>query len=390
MENKIIESKKWLRSTKSSVMPLRSWMIFGPRPTTMANETKFCDPDILTELLNAKNKLDRIDRDTYLKARSICNPFEEIGRSIFQNRAAVKMANLDALFDWMFTEPTSDVACFADICGGPGGFSEYVLWRTKNTIKGFGFTLRGRNDFKLDISPKIFDRYYGFRNNGNILDPKNILSLKSYIMQSTHGTGVNFMMADGAFHVYDENMQEIIFKQLYLCQCLVGLWIVRDGGNAVIKLFDCFTKFTVGLIFLMYKCFGEICIVKPNSSRPGNSERYLVCKNKKANLNIIQQFLMHVNNEMWYNHAEVLELVPYAIVSDDKDFMDYIRYSNNTVGRTQIAMLLQIVEFISNKQTSRKEKEKHVITECLRMWRLPSFQEFHKKKVSTFKSIGKH
>jgi len=31
-----------------------------------------------------------------------------------------------------------------------GGFSEYVLWRKKWRSKGFGFTLRGNNDFKLE------------------------------------------------------------------------------------------------------------------------------------------------------------------------------------------------------------------------------------------------
>ena len=32
---------------------------------------------------------------------------------------------------------------FADICAGPGGFSEYMLWRKKWHAKGFGFTLKG-------------------------------------------------------------------------------------------------------------------------------------------------------------------------------------------------------------------------------------------------------
>lgn len=38
---------------------------------------------------------------------------------------------------------------FSDVCAGPGGFSEYVLWRHKWKAKGFGFTLRRENDFKL-------------------------------------------------------------------------------------------------------------------------------------------------------------------------------------------------------------------------------------------------
>ena len=36
-----------------------------------------------------------------------------------------------------------DVLYFADICAGPGGFSEYILWRKKWHAKGFGITLKG-------------------------------------------------------------------------------------------------------------------------------------------------------------------------------------------------------------------------------------------------------
>ena len=40
---------------------------------------------------------------------------------------------------------------FADVCAGPGGFSEYVLWRKKWRAKGYGFTLKDtKHDFKLE------------------------------------------------------------------------------------------------------------------------------------------------------------------------------------------------------------------------------------------------
>lgn len=52
-----------------------------------------------------------------------------------------------------------------------------------------------------------------------------------------------------------ENIQEILSKQLYLCQCLAALMLVRTGGNFVVKLFDVFTLFSVSLIYMMYRCF---------------------------------------------------------------------------------------------------------------------------------------
>jgi len=45
------------------------------------------------------------------------------------------------------------------------------------------------------------------------------------------------------------------------------------GGHFVCKLFDIFTPFSVGLVYLMYRTFNQISIHKPVTSRPANSER---------------------------------------------------------------------------------------------------------------------
>ena len=34
----------------------------------------------------------------------------------------------------------NELMFFADICAGPGGFTEYMLYRTKWHAKGYGFT----------------------------------------------------------------------------------------------------------------------------------------------------------------------------------------------------------------------------------------------------------
>lgn len=65
---------------------------------------------------------------------------------------------------------------------------------------------------------------------------------------------------------------------IYICTyvCLVTLMIVKSG-HIVTKLFDLFTfLFTLGFIYLMYKYFDSISILKPNNFRTTNSERYLM------------------------------------------------------------------------------------------------------------------
>ena len=56
---------------------------------------------------------------------------------------------------------------FADVCAGPGGFSEYALWRSNAEAKGFGMTLKGPCDFKLEDffagPPEMFEPHYGMQ-----------------------------------------------------------------------------------------------------------------------------------------------------------------------------------------------------------------------------------
>ncbi|XP_053687251.1 cap-specific mRNA (nucleoside-2'-O-)-methyltransferase 1-like [Sabethes cyaneus] len=296
-----------------------------------------------------------------------------IQSNIFMNQTAVKMANLDCMFDNMFTKPMdkagnsmlnhNEVLYFADICAGPGGFSDRVLWRSKWHAKVFGFTLKGENDSQFkDFLAGTPEAFNGPQNNGDMFDLENIDELAKYVLEQTGGEGVHVMMADGGFSVEgNENMQEVLSKPLYLYQLLVALKIVRTGGHCVVKLFDLFTPFSVGLLYLISKCFDKISICKPNSSRPANSERYLVCKWKKHDTELICKHLYTINDFLQRNSSQnydILELVPLKVLKEDSTFYRYICNSNNELGTAQISGLLQIAAFAANQKLVEANQEK--------------------------------
>ncbi|XP_037725973.1 cap-specific mRNA (nucleoside-2'-O-)-methyltransferase 1 [Drosophila subpulchrella] len=375
-----------------SLDQLMGHVVTGPKKLTLDEETRYCDPATLHHILNAKTVFDDLNDSEKRRARSRCNPFETIRSSIFLNRAAVKMANIDSMCDFMFTNPrdldgqslvaADELLYFTDMCAGPGGFSEYVLYRKSWEAKGFGFTLRGANDFKLEkffaASPESFDTFYGVKDDGNIFDESNQDSLNEYIrLHTPHG--VHFAMADGGFSVEgQENIQEILSKQLYLCQFLTALKILRQNGSFVCKVFDLFTPFSVGLVYLMYKCFHQIAIIKPNSSRPANSERYLVCKYKRSDsetaaiiayLNAVNLMLIE-ESQQEDSQNDVLEIFDANELAEDEDFLRYIIDSNNAIGRKQIVGLRKIAAFAQNPEL-KEAKQSEVRQECLKRWGLP-------------------
>lgn len=181
-----IEEESYLSEMNTDL--LSAWLKRDVRKFTIDNETKFCDENILKRILESKTVFDKLGAEDMRRSRTKSNPFETIRGNIFVNRAAVKMANMDSMFDFMFTKPVDqqdnsligehDLLYFADVCAGPGGFTEYVLWRNKWEAKGFGFTLKAENDFKLHDffagHPESFHPYYGVNNDGDVYDPDNI------------------------------------------------------------------------------------------------------------------------------------------------------------------------------------------------------------------------
>ncbi|XP_053316574.1 cap-specific mRNA (nucleoside-2'-O-)-methyltransferase 1 [Spea bombifrons] len=372
---------------------LSDWMTVGKRKLIIDDETEFCREKLLHSLLDCKSAFDELEGEEMRRARTRSNPYEMIRGVFFLNRAAMKMANIDHVFDYMFTNPKdaegkpklkdrdSELLYFADVCAGPGGFSEYVLWRKKWHAKGYGMTLKGPNDFKLEdfysASSELFEPYYGeggVDGDGDVTRPENITAFRNFILDNTDHKGVNFMMADGGFSVEgQENIQEILSKQLLLCQFLVGLSVIRTGGHFICKTFDLFTPFSVGLIYLLYCCFERISLFKPVTSRPANSERYIVCRGLKTGIEDVRNYLFTVNlrlNHLRNSDQDVNLVVPLEVLRGDRQFFEYMVRSNERYCEVQIKALAKIHAFVQDSTLS-EPRQAELRKECLKMWGVP-------------------
>lgn len=157
----------------------------------------------------------------------------------------------------------------------------------------------------------------------------------------------------------DENFQEEILQQLVLCQFLTGLVTLRKGGSFVCKVFDLFTPFTVGLIYIFYRHFREISIVKPFTSRPANSERYLVARGLLEQSPKIVEHLFKVNqiiNDLKVENKakggperKVVHLVNPEKIAADTEFMTYIKAQNLKQANSQVEALTDIYKYLEDQ-----------------------------------------
>ncbi|KAI7872189.1 FtsJ-like methyltransferase-domain-containing protein [Spinellus fusiger] len=316
-------------------------------------------------------------------ARAKSNPYESINKSIFMNRAATKIAALDATFALSATQENKPFH-FADLCGGPGGFTEYLLWRVYSgggRAHGYGMTLKtngadldwNTDKFRPDI-PLHFTPLDGPEASGDIYSTANRDDFGSTVLKETHSIGVDLVVADGGFDFTgNEHHQEPSTHRLLLCEIITMLKCLRAKGTFVCKFFDMNEELTVNMVWLLYQLFDMICITKPLTSRPANAERYLVCKGLRFFQP--QQLICALEKiQEQLKEGSVRRFVDTKVIQQDEAFDDYVKMRI-------LKMLLKQTEALSYLEAHLKDAlhpllydQEAIRRQCMAEWRLPLYE----------------
>lgn len=171
------------------------------------------------------------------------------------------------------------------LADAPGGFGEaYIDYRKqccsfKDEL--YGMSLKATN--KIIPDWKFNDQYcqennlklfYGQTGTGNIYDINNIHEL----VDKVGNNNCFFITADGGFDFsVDFNSQEDMSLRLILCEIYSALKMQKNGGTFVLKIYDIHNKVTMKLLYILKRFYNSMYFVKPLSSRPANSEKYVIC-----------------------------------------------------------------------------------------------------------------
>jgi hypothetical protein len=298
-----------------------------------------------TRMRAAKDLFETVDPSLFKRARAATNPYECLGSGPFVCRSALKLVEMDALCGLTqqqrqteteaetdrerdrqperetTSHPDANISrarvpaamtahagpadfTFVDLCGGPGGFSEYLSQKGR----GWGITLKvdGGLDWKIgrELSSVAqtaqgppdelgagsrdaadathrFTVSYGADGTGNLYSVENIRHFAAEVATSVPG-GVRLVVADGGFNdarnSHDQEVRALrlsalaewciallttvcasrawcvrarararqsIMHRLVLAQLAAMSLVLGEGGAFVLKLFDVETPCTV-------------------------------------------------------------------------------------------------------------------------------------------------
>ena len=375
----------------------------GPAATGAPHPCLSC-PGLEAMLLKAKLSFRCVERQQFCAARARANPHEALGRGPraqpYLNRAALKLASLDALCGLSRLASASEPLLFADLCGGPGGFSQYLLRKRRSPscddprgahagggARGWGMSLRDGSACDWDASalhPYLRDARDGHTaagacalelvdgedGSGDICRVRNVAQLVRVAREGAaaamtcsagdkaDGAGgavrdagagpLHLVVADGGFEeARNHAQQEHVAARLILAQSVAALQLLRRGGAFVLKMFGAAAPTTASLVLLLARLFDALAVVKPVTSRPASGERYLVCRGfaePRHAAALLQPVTQHMLRALCHYDScasasatsNLVSLVPPAVLAEDKQFCAFLRRSNDQLARAQL------------------------------------------------------
>ncbi len=314
------------------------------------------NPEDYKNLQERKATFSRYSRVAFEQARDLANPYEGIGRSIFMNRAGLKIANIDIIYKLtrhigaFMHLSTPGPFKFCDLAGAPGAFTQYIQWRRPDAV-GYGISLRSTKPdvpaWNLNLIDQTrFFPYYGDDDTGDLFR-----EWKSFVnrVKRDQVLGVDLVTADGGFDVETEkafSRQEFLSFRLILVEVLTALKVLAIGGDLMVKMFDTVTQPTAELLYICSLCFDRITLFKPITSRPANAEKYLICQGRKKGTEVYELILEQVSSA-FLTDENVISFLPQELPAD---FVNWLKTANDNFIANQQEAVDWIIDFLQKRQ----------------------------------------
>jgi len=252
---------------------------------------------------------------------------DETSKLNIVSRAFYKLWEILLLFDLVPNKTGSLIT--AHLAEAPGSFVQALIFFREKYYKssdyakdehyvisiaeeGYGIPTF-KKDFRSEYSRvKIYEQDGGDLTNTKSIDKFTKFSKKA-----------DLITADGGFIWIDENYQEQEAYKLILGEIITAFKVQEKGGSFVLKLFEIYTDISIKMISILSSVYDKVYITKPLTSRPSNSERYVVCKGFKgvdsAVIKAMEELLENINkNEL--NKMFLADILPNYKINQEMKY----------------------------------------------------------------------
>jgi 23S rRNA U2552 (ribose-2'-O)-methylase RlmE/FtsJ len=317
----------------------------------------------------------------------INTPFDSFNPSVCLykpiSRAFFKLLEILNTYSFVFPKVMKSF----HLAEGPGGFIEAIQYLRKNSQDTYyGMTLL---DKKKDVPLWNKCERSIMKTNQNIVIESgdgtgNLYHLDNLLYVRKHYEhSIDLITADGGFdYSVDFNNQEESSLHLIFSEVCFALMMQKKGGHFILKVFDTFSSSTIELIYLLTYLYEEVILSKPMTSRPANSEKYIICTHFKMVHNI-----QEIKDRICECYSEV-QSNPYTSILNielPNLFLNKIREINSIFGQSQISTILSVLTYITDDKKVDKTEQlrKSHMNKCVK-WCKKNNMDIHDKYTSMY------
>jgi DNA-directed RNA polymerase II subunit RPB2 len=274
--------------------------------------------EMLGRLNNAKSLLDSIPKGAYIKINQTLDLYRNLRDLLSRKYNMYNATNASLkMYEMLMQMKLVDCTTLAENALNsfsnaelPGAFIIAINHYLKSKCPGKKFNWLGSSYFPAAAAASgnftiLEDKFKLYANNrdrwlmgprpnalpagmdditGDVRDPNTVISLGIGVKtRFVNTSGAVLYTSDIGIDVTSDYAgQEENTSNLNYGQIISGLLSLAPGGNFVTKQYTFFTPFSRSLIALVAGFFEETYIAKPATSRPGNSEIYLIGKGFKG------------------------------------------------------------------------------------------------------------
>jgi len=199
---------------------------------------------------------------------------------------------------------------------------------------------------------------YGADCDGDITSPANIRSFAQSVIK------VHVVTSDVKYVPENPNYneEENYNIPVHLGHIITSIMCLKKGGIAILKHLTLLEPASISLLYLLTACFESVEIFKPDTSKPANSEVYLICIGfKKISDAKVEQLLEYMQMIRFMNNAKGS---PALFQKNDLplNFIQEILKINKQLTELQILNIEKMMESI---EKNKDKKTKDIYLDCL-------------------------
>lgn len=221
------------------------------------------------------------------KSKKLTNVYEQILTKNLKkpiSRSYYKLWEIAHDFCLLQYQSPSDRTLSVHLAEGPGGFIESLcdIYLKQNYVSRnhliHGITLLSSSSSipNWNIPPNLLKTFRIHLHDSTNGDLYNVSTIDAFIAELDEQKA-DLITADGGFDFsQDFNSQELQFRFLMLSQIYCAIRVQKRNGSFLLKVFDLFCTESIALLAICSRFFESFTVLKPKTSRPANSEKYIL------------------------------------------------------------------------------------------------------------------